>query len=90
MISARLGHEVRHLCFPWYMGSDVAVAAAKDAGYRSAFWGIFSGSNSPRPGTDPFRIPRIDCRYLPRLPGPGRRPLREILANHFRPLLPRF
>ncbi len=90
MITARLGHEVRHLCFPWYMGSDLAVAAAKDAGYRSAFWGILPGSNAPRPGMDPFRIPRIDCRYLPRLPGPGRRPLREILADHFRPLLPRF
>jgi hypothetical protein len=90
MITARFGHDVRYLCFPWYMGSDIAVAAARDAGYRSAFWGILPGSNAPRPGIDPFRIPRIDCRYLPRLPGPGRRPLREILVDPFGPLLPRF
>ncbi len=85
IIQERLGHPVHHLCYPWYSGSSSSVVAARKVGYQTNFWGIFSGRNVTRPGCDPFRVPRMACRYLPRLPGPWRKPLSHILMEHFAP-----
>lgn len=81
IIEERLpGKNVAHLCFPWYMGSKLSVHQSKRAGYLSNFWGIKRGKNLISPGEDPFYLPRIDERYLLRLPGKGRISLHKILS----------
>jgi hypothetical protein len=75
------GAAADHLCFPWYAGSALAVGIARRVGYRAAHWGIVPGRRTNRPGDDPFGIARVDERYLLRLPGRGRRPLRAILEE---------
>jgi hypothetical protein len=77
------GAAADHLCFPWYAGSDLAVEASKRAGYRVNHWGILPRRCTNRAGDDPFHVARVDERYLFRLPGRGRRTLREILNGHF-------
>lgn len=75
-IEARLsGSCAQHFCFPWYRGSALAVELSHEAGYVSNAW----GSLLPRfvnPGdTRPVPIPRLQPKYIYRLPGVGRRPL---------------
>jgi len=76
-------HEVRHLCYPWFEGSDLSVELSKRAGYVSNFWGPLPGRAGEASGGDPYRIARLDEGYLFRLPGKGRKPLHQILARKF-------
>ncbi|MDX6751728.1 polysaccharide deacetylase family protein [Geminicoccaceae bacterium 1502E] len=78
------GRPCRHLCYPYHAGSAVADRLAREAGYRSAFWGPLRHRAMPRAGTDPMRIPRVKNDYLHRLPGEGRRPLAAILGDKLR------
>jgi peptidoglycan/xylan/chitin deacetylase (PgdA/CDA1 family) len=75
------GAAADHLCYPWYAGSDLAALASKRAGYRVNHWGILPRRPTNRAGDDPFRVSRVDERYLFRLPGRGQRALREILKQ---------
>jgi hypothetical protein len=75
------GSEVVHLCYPWYTGSDLSVSLSKEAGYRTNFWGIMPVGRCSRPGDDPYKISRIEDRYIFRLPGVGRKRLRQILME---------
>jgi hypothetical protein len=86
-IEAGIGAPVRHLGYPWYVGCDESIEISKHVGYRTNFWGILPAHREVRAGHDLHRIPRVDARYLTRLPGPGRRPLREILSDHLLPRL---
>lgn len=80
MVDTKLpGKEVLHFCYPWYMGSYLSVKLSKKAGYLTNFWGIGKGRNIIKPGDDPYYLSRIDERYLLRLPGKGRKSLKEIL-----------
>jgi len=82
LIEERLGgHEVRHLCLPYTIGSPRAVDAAREAGYRSCFWGVLPDRRTNRPGQDPYYCPRLKADYIFRLPGRGRRPLGSILLS---------
>jgi hypothetical protein len=83
------GATADQLCFPWYAGSDLAVAIAARVGFRAAHWGIRTDRRSNRSGDDPLRITRVDERYLLRLPGAGRRSLRAILSDQLRESLRR-
>lgn len=81
-IEARLpGSRVRHFCFPWYRGSALAVELSQEVGYVSNAW----GSLLPRfinPGEhQPVPIPRLQPRYIYRLPGVGRRPLWRLFGG---------
>lgn len=78
------GAAADHFCFPWYAGSDVAVAIAARVGFRVIHWGILRDRPTNRRGDDPARVARVDERYLLRLPGEGRRPLRAILSDQIR------
>jgi peptidoglycan/xylan/chitin deacetylase (PgdA/CDA1 family) len=78
MISQKLGRPVQHLCYPWGVGSDLAVALSREAGYASNFWVVLNRRNSNRHGDDPYYIPRLKDDYLMRLPGLGRQPLVEV------------
>jgi peptidoglycan/xylan/chitin deacetylase (PgdA/CDA1 family) len=78
MISQKLGRPVQHLCYPWGVGSDLAVALSREAGYASNFWVVSNHRNSNHQGDDPYYIPRLKDDYLMRLPGLSRQPLAEV------------
>lgn len=68
----------RHLCLPYTVGSEAAVAAAQKAGMASCFWGTIPGQRSNRRGSDPFRLVRIKNDFIWRLPGKNRKSLLGI------------
>ncbi|MGH7452441.1 MAG: polysaccharide deacetylase family protein, partial [bacterium] len=91
MIEARLpGKTVDQLCYPWFLGSDLAVKQSRRAGYRVNYWGIVPQRQSNRAGEDLFYAPRIEDHYIYRLPGEGRKNLRDILQIKIQVNLPRF
>lgn len=75
------GSTVKHFCFPWFTGSQVAVEQAQRAGYEALYWGFLDDVEANRPGGDPLRIVRLQNRYLYRLPGAGRKPLSNIIGS---------
>ena len=84
-IEARLpGHRVRHLCLPYTIGSDLAVALAKEAGFESCFWGVRPDRRSNIPVADPMYSVRLKGDFLRRLPGEGRQPLAAIFWEKVR------
>ncbi|MGH7596493.1 MAG: polysaccharide deacetylase family protein [bacterium] len=91
MIEARLSEKkVDQLCYPWFLGSDLAVEQSRRAGYRVNYWGIVPLRTSNRAGDDLFHAPRIEDHYIYRLPGEGRKRLKEILNTKIQANLPRF
>ena len=85
VIEAQLsGARVAHLCYPWYMGSDVAVAQARLAGYQINYWGVVPGRPTTRAGDDLFRVPRLEASYIFRLPGEGRKSVCSLLQSKTR------
>ena len=76
------GKQVRHFCFPWYRGSELASQLCSEAGYVSNAW----GSQLPRFAAGealPLAIMRLPSYYLWRLPGQGRRSLASLLEQRF-------
>jgi hypothetical protein len=89
LIEERLsGKIIDQLCYPWFVGSDLAVKQSHRAGYRVNYWGIVPQHKTNRPGDDLFYVPRIDEQYIFRLPGNGRKSLREILSAKVKTNLP--
>lgn len=79
------GKEVKHFCYPWWQGCDLAIEVSKEAGYLTNFWGILPGRRTNRCGDDPCRIVRLlSDDYIFRLPGSGRKSLLKIIENRFR------
>lgn len=76
------GKTVKHFCYPWWVGSELALALSREAGYSTNFWGVLPGRKSNRRGDDPYRVVRILAEdYIFRLPGEHRRPLLDILRG---------
>jgi hypothetical protein len=91
MIEERLpGQRVEQLCYPWFMGSPLVVRLAKETGYAVNYWGIVPNRPTNRRGQSLFYVPRVEDHYLFRLPGEGRRDLRDILKTKFKSYLPGF
>jgi peptidoglycan/xylan/chitin deacetylase (PgdA/CDA1 family) len=84
LMSEKLGRPIRHLCFPWGAGSELAVQSSREAGYAGSFWIVHPNRNINRPGDSAFHIPRIKDDYLFRLPGCGRRSPGSILMKKLR------
>ena len=80
-IEARLHKSVAHLCYPWFMGSSISVEQSSRAGYKTNFWGRISGIRENVSGTDPYKIVRLEDRFVFRLPGEGRKSLKKLLTN---------
>ncbi|MEM9019213.1 MAG: polysaccharide deacetylase family protein [Planctomycetota bacterium] len=83
------GHVVRHVAWPWGVGSDLAVQAAQAAGYDAAYWGrLGSGLTGGRvanfKGTDPMQLARIGEDFLAMLPGKGRTSTGKLLLGKVR------
>lgn len=81
LMAEKLGRPVRHLCFPWGAGSELAVQSSREAGYVGNFWIAHPNRNTNRPGDSAFYIPRIKDDYLFRLPGRGQLSLGSILMR---------
>ena len=80
-IEEKLNKGVKHLCYPWYIGSDQSVQASKKAGYESNYWGILGRRATNPIGIDPFYLARINDDYLLTLPGEGRIGLLKLLLD---------
>jgi len=82
LIESRLsGKRVRHLCYPYGVGSELSVRLSREAGFVTNFWSIRQDRRSNRSGDDPFYCTRLKGDYLFRLPGQGRKPLLAILGS---------
>jgi len=79
------GKVVSHLCYPWWVGSNLSVEISKKAGYLTNFWGIVEERRTKnRTGDDPYKIGRLlSDEYIFRLPGEGRKPLLKIIKEKF-------
>lgn len=80
-LEERTPREVVHLCYPWHAGGATARRLAREAGYRTAFWGKVPGVPITRAGGDLERIARIGEDYVELLPGRRRRSLASVLGR---------
>lgn len=78
------GHATQHLCYPWGVGSALAVAAAKEGGYVTGFWDTPGGTKTIRIGQDPHQIPRIGPDFFYTLPGVGTHGLSQVVLAKVR------
>jgi peptidoglycan/xylan/chitin deacetylase (PgdA/CDA1 family) len=82
MIEERLeGKRVRHLAYPWGAGSPVSVRMSRETGHITNFWISLPSRSRNRPGGDPFSLVRLKHDFIWRLPGEGRKSLREVLLQ---------
>ncbi|WP_413160955.1 polysaccharide deacetylase family protein [Capilliphycus salinus ALCB114379] len=84
LIEEQLGTVVQHLCYPYYVGSQIAVELSEKAGYVCNYWGLLEerrGNN--RVGDNPFWVARLSDELIYRLPGEGRKSPLEILGRKF-------
>ena len=76
------GKTVRHFCFPWSKGSALAVELSAEAGYISNAWGSLL-PGFVREDNIPIPVATLLPPYIWRLPGKGRKPMKEILKERF-------
>ena len=75
------GKTVRHLAYPWGVGSRTAVEISREVGYESNHWGRVGGRLANFVGGDPFETARIGEDFVPLLPGRGRSNLRSVIRK---------
>ncbi|HNP59528.1 MAG TPA: polysaccharide deacetylase family protein [Nitrospirales bacterium] len=75
------GSRVRHFCFPWYRGSALAAELSLEAGYVTNAWGSLLPQFVDKDEIQPLPIPRLQPKYIYRLPGVGRRPLWRLFGG---------
>jgi len=80
-IEERLNKKVKHLCYPWNIGSPTAVGASQQAGYSSNYWGLVNDKAINRSGDDPYYVKRLSANFISTLPGKGRSSLVKIYLN---------
>jgi len=82
-IERRLPEKVvRHFCFPWFRAAPVSVHLSMEAGYVSNAWAsILPGFVRTSHMSIPTPIARLSPDYVWRLPGKGRRPIKDVLWN---------
>jgi peptidoglycan/xylan/chitin deacetylase (PgdA/CDA1 family) len=84
IIEKRLpGKRVTQLCYPWYDANDHAVNASRRAGYEVNLFGQRPGHYTNVPGQDPFDVVRVEELFLQRLPGKGRKSIRQTLKQMY-------
>lgn len=73
------GSEIIHFCYPWGIGSNLAVQLSKKIGYLSNYWGKATHKLCNRIVHDTYRINRIGEDFIFMLPGKGRKTLARLL-----------
>lgn len=81
LIERHVGRPAIHLCYPWHVSGPTARRIAREAGYRTAFWGKVPRVPLTMPGGDPQAIARIGEDYVELLPGRGRGRLLDVLRR---------
>ena len=66
-------NKIRYLCFPWEVAGTIAYDAARAIGFRTAFSSRFLGLRAVRAGDDPWRLMRLNGKFIQRLPRRRRR-----------------
>lgn len=79
MIEDRLQKQIRHLCYPNSLYSELSTQLSKEAGYVTNFCGCISGGKSNKKGSNPYRCVRLKNDFIFRLLGKGRKTLKEII-----------
>ncbi len=69
------GKRVDHLCYPWLMVSDMAIALSHEAGYKTNFCGKVAGRYIGSASEKPLQIGRVGMDFLYTLPGKHRETL---------------
>ena len=87
IIEQNLKSSVRHLCYPWFTGSTLAVKASRKAGYLSSYWGLLGRRTTNRTGDNPYYMARMNDEYVSCLPGHQRTSLRKVLLSKVRRIL---
>jgi hypothetical protein len=83
LLESRLpGKAVRHFCYPWFDGCDLADQLAAEVGYRTIHGGI--GISNRDGAKMPLPVQRISEEYLFRLPGEGRSGIGPVWTNRMR------
>lgn len=72
---------VRHLCYPYTIGTDASVRISRETGYVTNFWGTLPGRRNNRPGNDPMHCARLKGDFIFRLPGEGREELAKVFLK---------
>ncbi len=72
---------VKHLCYPYFVGSELALEISREVGYSCNYWGFLTERRGNCPGDDPYRIVRLSDELIFRLPGSGRKSLQNILGQ---------
>lgn len=83
ILEEKLGKTVRHLAFPKYNGTSVALRLGSECGFKAFWWGVRPRRPDNRPGESPSFIVRLNGEFMRRLPGEGRKSLREIFRTRF-------
>ena len=81
---------VEQFCYPWFMGSPLAVRLSKEAGYKVNYWGIVPSRPTNRSRQSLYYVPRLEDFYIYRLAGEGRQLLRDLLKTKVKNYLPGF
>ena len=75
--------KICHLCYPWGAGSQLSVDLSKQSGYVSNFWLRIPHRPSNNSGSNPYYIVRLKHDFIWRLPGEGRKSLKEVYLSKF-------
>jgi hypothetical protein len=75
LLEARLGTRVRHLALPWGVSGRLTSSLLERAGYQTAYADRLFHQRTIRQGDAPFWLMRLNAKFIPCLPGNGRRSL---------------
>ena len=78
------GKTVKHLAYPWGIGSEDAVRISRELGYESNHWGRVAGRVANFQGGDPFLLARIGEDFVPLLRGRGRKTVWDVVRKKLR------
>jgi len=80
-------HSARAFAFPWWNGTQEAVRAVLEAGYKMAFWGLAHVSPGfGRNAVDPLRLGRLGFDWIHCLRGKGRTSVTRLLCQKIKGL----
>ncbi|MBI9070059.1 MAG: polysaccharide deacetylase family protein [Melioribacteraceae bacterium] len=87
IIEERLNKKVTHLCYPWYVGSELSVNISKELGYKFNYWGFLRQSKNNGVNTDPFYLSRLSDDYIFLLPGKDRKTIKDLFLSKINKVL---
>jgi peptidoglycan/xylan/chitin deacetylase (PgdA/CDA1 family) len=74
ILNERLGtNSVRHICFPWTIAGNETVELMRKVGYETAFSNRLFGLRAVKAGDPPYRLMRLNNKFIFHLPGRDRR-----------------